>query len=369
MIKYLIEKEFKQIKRNPFLPKLIMMFPVLVMLVFPWVASLDVKDINLCVIDNDHSTYSKRLVHKASSSGYFRITHVADTYGEAIESMERSKSDIILEIAHGFESNLIKEKRAEVMIVANAVNGTKGGLSSSYLARIVGDFTAEIGSEFGGQSQRGGGIIEIIPQYRFNPYLDYKAYIIPALMVVLLTVLCGFLPALNIVSEKEKGTIEQINVTPVSKFVFILAKLIPYWIIGFGVLTVCFGLAALIYGLVPVGSIATIYLFAMIFVLIFSGFGLVISNHSANMQQAMFVMFFFAIIMILMGGIFTPVSSMPAWAQTITIFNPLRYFIQVMRAVYLKGSDVWALKTELIALICFAVVFIGWAMISYRKKA
>ena len=159
---------------------------------------------------------------------------------------------------------------------------------------------------------------------------------IPALMGMLLTLICGFLPALNVVSEKEVGTIEQINVTPVPKFTFILAKLLPYWITGFIVLTLCFLLAWLLYGITPVGHFIVIYFLAILFVFVMSGFGLVISNYSATMQQSMFVMFFFMLILMLMSGLFTPVSSMPEWAQVITYFNPLKYFMEGMRMVYLN---------------------------------
>jgi ABC-2 type transport system permease protein len=191
---------------------------------------------------------------------------------------------------------------------------------------------------------------------------------VPALIVMLITVICGFLPTLNIVSEKEFGTIEQINVTPVNKFTFILSKLIPYWIIGFFVLTFCLGLAALVYGLIPVGNLLVIYFFALVYILAVSGMGLVISNYSSTMQQAMFVIFFFMIVMILMSGLFTPVASMPQWAQNITIFNPLKYFIQVMRMIYLKGSSLVNLGTQLFALCIFAFFFNIWATLSYRKN-
>lgn len=148
---------------------------------------------------------------------------------------------------------------------------------------------------------------------------------IPALMTMVLVMLCGFLPALNVVGEKETGTIEQINVTPVSRFTFTLSKLIPYWTIGFLVLNLCMGLAWLIYGITPVGSLLTIYLATLIFILVVSGLGLIISNHSATMQQAMFVMWFCMLVFILMSGLFTPISSMPTWAKCITYAN--RYVI------------------------------------------
>jgi ABC-2 type transport system permease protein len=352
----------------------------MVMLVFPWAASFEVKDVNLSVVDSDHSTFSTRLVHKIVSSGYFRLTDVSDTYPQALESIESHTSDIILTIAQDFERDLVREGSTKVIIAANAVNGTKGGVGISYLSAIIRDFANELRSEQGGNTirdqqspnvnyQMSIPIIDIVPQYRFNPQLDYKVFIVPALMVILLTLLCGFLPALNVVSEKETGTIEQINVTPVSKFQFILAKLIPYWLIGFVALSISFGLAALVYRLFPAGSLLTICCFATIFVLVVSGFGLVVSNYSATMQQAMFVMMFFVIVFILMSGLFTPVRSMPEWAQTIAAINPLKYFIEMMRMVYLKGSALSDLGFQLSALAGFAVFFNLWAVFSYKKTS
>ncbi len=369
MLRFLIEKEFKQLIRHPFIPKLIFIFPCMVMLVFPWAATFEIKDVNLGVVDSDHSTYSARLVQKIVSSGYFRLTDVSDTYPEALQGIENHVSDLVLTIGPGFERNLVREGSARVMIAANSVNGTKSGMGTSYLASIIRDFASDLRSEQG-QVQPDNELIPVIDiatQYRFNPHLNYKVYMVPALMVILLTLLCGFLPALNIVSEKESGTIEQMNVTPVSKFKFILAKLIPYWLIGFVVLSLSFGLAALIYNLFPAGSLLTIYCFASIFVLIVSGFGLVVSNYSATMQQAMFVMMFFVIVFILMSGLFTPIRSMPVWAQAITAINPLSYFIEMMRMVYLKGSVLADMGVQLAALAGFAVFFNLWAVFSYKK--
>jgi ABC-2 type transport system permease protein len=205
-------------------------------------------------------------------------------------------------------------------------------------------------------------------QYKFNPHLDYKVFMIPALMVMLLTMIAGFLPALNIVGEKEAGTIEQMNVTPVKRLMFVLSKLIPYWVIGFFILSICMGVAALVYQLYPVGSLLTIYFFASIYILVVSGFGLVVSNYSNTMQQAMFVMFFFVMVFLLMSGLFTPVSSMPDWAQKITVFNPLKYLMQVMRLVYLKGSAFGEMIPQFLALCGFAVGLNAWAVMSYRKS-
>lgn len=371
MIKFLIEKEFKQILRNSFLPRLIIMFPVMIMLLMPWAADFEIKNINLSVVDNDHSTYSARLVQKAGSSDYFRLVDVSDTYDEAMQSIEKGETDAILEIPRYFERDLIKDGKTNVLISVNTVNGTKGALGGSYLSAIMNDFAGDIRNEWK-QAMPGNQIVPTIgihSQSRFNPHLNYKVFIIPALMAQLLLMLCGFLPALNIVGEKEVGTIEQINVTPVSKFSFILSKLIPYWIMGLVVLSICLILARLLYGITPAGNVVLIYFFAMVFIIVVSGFGLIISNHSATMQQAMFVMFFFMIIFILMSGLFTPINSMPGWAQDITLFNPMKYFIQVMRMIYLKGSGFSDLLTQFFALLAFAVVLNGWAVLSYRKNS
>ncbi len=363
MLRFLLEKEFKQMFRNAFIPKLILIMPVMVMLVFPWVANQEIKNVRLSVVDNDRSMFSIRLINKLTASGYFKMTGFSGSTGEALESIEAGASDIIFEIPHDFEKEYYLSGTTKVMISANAVNGMKGGLGSAYLSGIVNDFNGELIAEQGGNLQSS----VVNPQFKFNPALDYKAFMIPAIFVMLLTLLTGFLPALNIVSEKEMGTTEQLNVTPMNKAVFILAKLIPYWIMGIVVLITSMGLAALIYGLIP-GNLTTLIIYTVIYILAVSGFGIVVSNYSDTMQQAMFVTFFFMLIIILLSGLYTPVSSMPYWAQVITAFNPLKYFIDVMRAVYLKGSGMTELLPQFFILCGFAVASNIWAVLSYKKS-
>jgi ABC-2 type transport system permease protein len=370
VIRFLLEKEFKQILRNSFLPKMIIAFPLMVLLVFPWAANFEVKNINLSLIDHDHSVYSQRLTEKIISSNYFRLTNISQSYEQALIEIEKDRADIILEIPANFEKNLVRENTADLMLSINTVNGTKGGLGNFYISNIITDFNGEIRAEVLPDVQISNiPIIEIDIQYRYNPHLDYKVFMIPALLVILLTLACGALPALNIVGEKEAGTIEQINVTPVSKFTFILSKLLPYWIIGFVMLSIAFLVAFLIYGMTPMGNIATFYFSASIYILTVSGLGLVVSNYSDTMQQAMFIMFFFLIIFILVSGIFTPISSMPEWAQYITRINPLRYFMEIMRMIYLKGSGIADMLPQLGILAGFAVLFNVWAVVSYKKKS
>ncbi len=361
-LRYLLEKEFKQIKRDRFLPRIIFLVPLMQLIILPFAANFEMRNINLGVIDNDHSVVSTQLTEKILSSGYFRLTNVSASYDQAITSIESNESDLLLEIPVNFEKDLGREGQADVLIASNAVNGTKGGMGSSYLSQIIQDFNREKGFT-------SGSVFSGVRYTNlFNPHLNYKNYMVPGIMVFLLTIIGGFLSALNIVSEKEKGTIEQINVTPVPKTLFLLSKLIPFWIIGFILLTIGAIVAWIVYGLVPIGNMGIIYLFAAVYLIAFTGFGLAISSISSTQQQAMFTAFFFLIIFAQLSGLFTPISSMPEWAQDMTLLNPVRYFVEVMRMVYLKGSTFADLSGHFIIVCLFALFFNVMAVVSYRKK-
>ena len=362
MLRYLLEKEFKQIRRDRFMPRIIFIVPLLQLIILPFAANFEMRNINLSMVDHDHSITSTQLMNKVLSSGYFQLTDYSDQHEQAMTSVEQNEADLILEIPARFEKDLGKDGAAEVMISANAVNGTKGGLGVSYLASIVQDFNREKGF-VPERSERGVASINL-----FNPHMSYKMYMVPGIMVFLLTVICGAISSMNIVSEKEKGTIEQINVTPIPKSIFLLSKLIPFWVIGFILLTVAIGVAWLIYDLVPVGSFGVIYLFSAIYLIALTGFGLAISSISSTQQQAMLTTFLFLIVFALLSGLFTPVSSMPEWVQNFTLINPIRYAVDMMRMVYLKGSGFSDLYPHFIAVVCFAVVCNALAVFSYRKK-
>lgn len=368
VFKFLLEKEFKQLFRNGFLPRMIITFPITSILIMPWAANMEIKNINLSILDQDKSPISQSLTAKIDASDYFILTQSATDIKDAMNCIETGKCDIILEIPSGFEKGILKNSAATPAIYANAINSTKGIIGSGYLANIINDFRDFRQADEAPVKDKITPPINFIPKYYFNPNLDYKSYMIPALMVMVLSMLCGFLPALNIVSEKEKGNIEQINVTPVNRLLFILAKLIPYWLAGFMVLSVCFLLAYFVYGLSPRGHIGIIYMIAFLYTLTIAGAGIVISNYSNTSQQAMFVIYFFMLILMLMSGLFTPISSMPKWAMDLTTINPLRYFIESLRMLYLKGSPLPVLWKNFAALFAFALFFNTWAVISYKKR-
>ncbi len=358
-LKYLIQKEFLQIRRNTFVPRLIVMFPIVIMCVAPWIVNLELRNITVSVVDNDHSTFSQQLVNRIAASEYFVFKGQMASYSEALEYVEKAQTDLLVVIPKGYERDYRKGLSPQVLVAANAVNGTKGSMGASYLGRIVVQHVSL------GVGKNTDDMVSTL--FLYNKHLDYKLFMIPALMAILMMMMCGFLPALNIVGEKESGTIEAINVTPVSRCSFILAKLIPYWLIGMVVMTVCFVLAWLVYGITSAGSLWLVYLLAILLALIFSGFGLVVSNHNDTMQQAVFVMWFFVVCLILLSGLFTPVRSMPHWAYLTTYVNPMHYFIDAVRTVFVRGGDFSSISHQVLVLAIFAVVMNTWAVLSYRK--
>lgn len=366
MWKFLIEKEFKQFFRDPGLPKMAIAFPILMMLVFPFAVSMEIRNISLAVVDNDRSKSSAAFVNKCISSGYFRLEDLCSDPAIAQTMMDNNEADAIITIGEGFEKAVGNGSELPVGVKINTVNGTKGSIGAQYIASCIRAFTAE-SKVSSGQRDIEGGQIVVTEKFYFNPYMDYKAFMIPALIVIAITMVTGFFPALNIVGEKESGTIEQINVTPVKRSTFIICKLVPYWSIAFFILGACLLLSFLVFGFSSCGGIWPLFLFTGLHIIVTAGLGILISNYSENAQQAMFIIWFFMMVFMLMSGIFTPVASMPEWAQGITYLNPMRYYADAMRSVFLKGStplDVWY---DAAGLICIGSVVISCAILSYKK--
>jgi len=369
-IKFLLQKEFKQIFRNKAILAIVVVMPIVQLLVLPLAADYEVKNINLSVVDNDHSPYSQKLISTITASGYFKLTGYNSSYREALQLVEADKADLILEIPTNFERNLIRENEQKVFVTVNAINGVKANLGGAYLTNIIRNFNAEIRlqlmqpEKFSKQSS-----IEIASSNWFNPLLNYKVFMVPGILAILVTMIGCFLSALNIVKEKETGTIEQINVTPIKKHHFILGKLIPFWILGNIVFTIGLFVSWLVYGIVPLGSLLLLYGFVSLYLLAVLGLGLLVSTFCDTQQQAMFIMFFFMMIFILMGGLFTSIDSMPGWAQIVARFNPVSYLIAVMRMIILKGSGLRDVLPHIAVVSLFAVVLNAAAILNYRKTS
>ncbi|MCC6289442.1 MAG: ABC transporter permease [Chitinophagaceae bacterium] len=367
-ILFLLQKEFLQIMRNKSIRVMIFVMPVIQLIIMPLAADYEVKNINLSIVDHDHSTYSAQLISKITASSYFKFAAYNQSFREAFILVEKDKADIILEIPVNFEKDLIKENKAKVFIAANAINGIKANLGSAYLASIIRDYNMELRSKLIAVTRYNPvPVIEVPSSNWFNPLMNYYYFMVPGILAILVTMVGGFLSALNIVKEKEVGTIEQINVTPIKKYHFVIGKLIPFWILGNIIFTIGLLVAWLIYGIVPVGSLLLLYVCISMYLLAILGFGLLISTFCETQQQAMLVMFFFMMIFILMGGLYTSIDSMPNWAKIIAKFNPAAYLIELIRMVVLKGSGFKDVLPHIIKLGIFAVVLNSWAVLNYKK--
>lgn len=370
-LKFLLIKEFKQIFRNKALLPMIFALPIIQLLIIPLAADYEIKNINIAVVDHDHSGYAADLIAKITASGYFRLLDYSDSFESAYRQMEADEADLILEIPQDFEKELVITGHQKVFIAVNAINGVKGSLGSNYLNNIISDFNQGITTELMQASSAGPmKKIEITSLNWYNPYLNYQVFMVPGILVLLVTMVGAYMCSLNIVKEKEVGTIEQINVTPIRKHHYILGKLIPFWIIGMFLFTVgFFVIARLVYGIIPLGNLFVLYGFLALYLIAMLGFGLLISTYSRTQQQAMSVVFFFMMIFVLMSGLFTSIDSMPDWAQLVAYCNPATYFIEVMRMVVLKGSQLSDIRLHFAVVTGFALLFNSWAIINYRKTS
>jgi ABC-2 type transport system permease protein len=367
---YLIRKEFIQIFRNKFIGRAIFGVPIIQMLILVPAVTFEIKDIKLCIIDRDISSVSRSLISQLEGSKFFRITHSTFSGEEAESLLLKNKCVMVLQIPADFGKDTGNGKPAKLMASINAINASTAQLSWAYLNGVLRDYNLKLARE-----NINGSAVSAIPQidirnrYWYNELLNYKYYMLPGILGILVTAIGFLLAGLNLVREKEAGTIEQINVTPVRKHQFIIAKMVPFLIIGLADLVLGLVLGKLAFNIPFEGSIALLFLSASIFLIAVLGFALFISTFSGTQQQFMFIAFFFMIIFILMSGIFTPLESMPDWARKLDLINPVAYIMKINRMVMLKGSTIQDISRDILSLVIIAVIFTALAVKRYRKTA
>ena len=366
----LIRKELLQVFRNKAMLPLLTVVPVVQLIVLSFAASNEVKDLKLAVYDQDHSAYSQRLTHKFMASTYFQLSGTPQNLQDAEALLQKDEADIVLLIPSGIEHDLLRLKTADLQILVNAVNGSKGGIANGYANRVIQDFNREIRVEVAPRflaATGNQGRIEINFHHWYNPLLDYRTFMVPGILGTLVTILILVLTAMNVVREREIGTIEQLNVTPIRKYQLILGKLLPFLLIGLFDLAIGLIAGKLIFNIPIIGSIWLIFAFCILNLLAVLAIGMLISTMVDTQQQAMFVAWFFMMIFILMGGLFTPIDSMPQWAQYLTYPNPIAHFVEVMRQVMLKGSTFADVQQHFVAMAIVSVFFGSLAVWTYRK--
>jgi ABC-2 type transport system permease protein len=365
---FIIQKEFIQVFRNRMMVPIIFVVPLVQLIIIVHAATFEMKRIRMSVVDLDMSYSSRQMISKFEGSPFFVMEHTSFSYRQADNEMKKGKIDLILSIPYGFEKNLVKEKVSKVQLVINAINGMTAGLINAYSTMIILDFNKSILAEWSDPSILASAKnIEATASFWYNPKLNYKTFMVPGILVLLVTIIGLLLSGMNVVREKEIGTIEQINVTPIGKLQFIAGKLIPFWIIA--LFELAFGLLVgkLLFNIPIIGSIWLIFASAAVYLLVILGFGLLVSTGTNTQQQAMLVSFFFMVICILMSGLFTSIESMPQWAQMLDKLNPIAYFIKIMRMVMLKGSGFHDISIPFYSLVIYSIFSISLAVWRYRK--
>lgn len=368
-ILYIIRKEFLQIARDKFMSKAIILMPVLQMVILVYAATFEIKNINLLVVDRDGSSSSIQLTNKFSSSKFFTLSKESISDQQIEEQLAGKKTNVALIIPNDFEKNFRNGEATSVQLLIDAIDGMAAEMYLAYCRAIVAEYNKTILVDEFGPIAEVSERINISSRFWYNPLLDYKIYMAPGILVILITVIGWFMTGMNLVREKESGTIEQLNVTPIKKYQFIAGKLIPFLILA--LIDLAFGLvlAWLLFDIPFEGSLITLFIFSFVYLLAVLGIGLLISTISNTQQQVLFVSFFFVMIFVLMSGLFTPLDNMPNFGKVINWFNPIAYYGKVIRMVLLKGSSLFDIRFEILIMLAYGFVTNSLAIWRYKKVA
>ena len=369
---FLLQKEFLQIFRNKAMLPIIFVIPIVQLLVLSFAATYELKEAKFALIDRDQSIASREFISKLQATGYFILQGELFSKDEAQNQLDKGEITFILEIPRDFQQSLSSNEPTNIQLVIDAVDGSVANLINSYVNSIVRDYSVEKSTNIrigGTQNIEQFSIKKISPQAInwYNPNLDYITYMVPGILVILVSMIGLFLSGMNIVREREIGTIEQLNVTPITKFQFMVGKLVPFWMIGMFDLLLGLALARFGFQIPFLGSLTTILIIAGIYLVLIQALGLFISTITETQQQAMFIAWFIMVVFILMGGLFTPIESMPMWAQKLTLANPIAYFIKIMRMVLLKGAGWKEVYVMVLIISAMATGLLAVSVNRYKK--
>jgi ABC-2 type transport system permease protein len=378
-LKFLLRKEFLQLTRDKMLVRMIFILPVFQLLLLANTATFEVKRSRMFIVDQDRTSFSRGVVDRLIASGRFIPERSSVSTKVADEAMLHREIDMIIVIPGGFERDVMRKQHGQVQLILNAEDGAAAGVTQSYVGQILNRYAMELSSSvarapiamtasYDARPVHGASAIDVLRRGWFNERLRYRDYMVPGILVALITMIGTLLTAMNIVREKETGTLDQLNVTPVSRSTFIAAKLLPLWCFALIDLAIGIVVARLVFHVPMRGSLLLIFGSAAIYLTGALGIGLWVSTIVETQQQAMFVSFTIMMIYLLMSGLFTPVSAMPHWAQMATQLNPLTHFISLMRAVLLKGATVSDVAPQLGWLSAIGLSVLSVSILRYRKR-
>jgi ABC-2 type transport system permease protein len=360
-LRFLLRKEFLQIRRDRAMLRLLVVMPALQLLILSSAATFEIRGTRMYLVDQDHTTASRGLVQRMVASGRFELAGASPSAARADDRLLDRDVSTILHVPAGFERDLVRTGRGTVQLVFNAEDGAAAGVLRSYASRILAAYGAELGREPGVPR------LDVRTRGWYNADLDYSHYMVPGILVVLVTMIATAIGSMNIVREKEIGTLEQMNVTPVTRAQFIASKLLPFWVIALADLALGLALARFVFGVPMRGSLLLVFFAATIYLAAALGIGLWVSTVAETQQQAMFLSFAINMVYLLMSGLFTPVLSMPGWAQWVAELSPVKHFIVIMRSVLVRGAGLSDIAVPLLVLSVYGVAVLTLAVRQYSK--
>ncbi|MEG2071067.1 MAG: ABC transporter permease [Bacteroidales bacterium] len=368
IILMLIKKEFLQVFRSPLLLGILIVAPLVQFILFPFTADYEVKVLNIAFIDHDNSSITRDIINEFNHSQYFINQGIIESKKQAEYMMQCDKIDFLIEFPANFEKNIYNQEKVNMSITANAINSVKAGIGTGYVQKILTDYMQKLSVNTVNISNNQAQLL-ITNIYWYNEQMNYKNLIVPGILVILVTLIGAYVTALNLVREKEIGTIEQINVTPIKKWQFLLGKMIPFWILGMSEFIIGLILMKIVFGITVQGSIPILLGITAIYLFVMLGLGFFISSVAENQLQAMFIVFFLFVVFVLLSGLFTPTEGMPEWAMKLNYLNPMSFYMDVIKKIVLKGSGFSDVETQTIALSCMAVILNGAAIFFYRESS
>jgi ABC-2 type transport system permease protein len=377
-ILFLAHAEVLHIVRDRVLLAQVLIVPVIQLLILSNAATFQIRNTPIYVADFDRTSTSRGIVSHLAASGHFQIVNTVPSLDAANQALLSGTVTMVVAIPHDFESLLVRTGVAPVELSMNAEKGSAAGIVQAYASRVLADYANELtprlrpgtlAAKAGGVPIRGGARIDVRSRGRYNPTLNYQHYMVPGILVALVTMIGTLLSAQNIAREKELGTLEQLNVTPITRGEFITAKLLPFWVLGLLELSLGLIVGKLVFDIPMRGSVPLLFGAATVYLAVALGIGLWISALVETQQQAMFVTFFIVNIYLLMSGLFTPIDSMAPWVRAASEINPVRHFVTISRAILIKGAGFAEIIRPLSILAASAVVILTLAVRQHRKRA
>lgn len=369
-IRHMLVKEFLQLFRDPQMLRVLLLPPLLQVLLFGYAVTTNVRNAPTVVVDLDRTASSRELVSRFFSSGHFLLVRETADFREAEERMNRGAAGVILRVDPGFEGALRSNRTADLQVIVDGTDSNTASIVLSYAARITAGYSAAVRLS---RMERhpvpfpGPPSVSLASRAWFNENLESRFTFLPGIIAFIVMLVTVMLTSMAVVREREIGTLEQILVSPITPAEFILGKTLPFALVGLGEILLVATVGVLWFDLPLRGSIPLLFICSALFLSTALGIGLLISTVSRTQQQAMLTMFLYFMPAVLLSGFLFPIANMPRAAQGLTYLNPLRYYLVILRGVFLKGVGVPVLWPQMAALLLLGAGTLGVAIRRFRK--